>query len=225
MAAPSDNKSIHQMRIKAKAFVSQQTNQTIDELTSSQKGKSIDPSNFMCKFCNGTVEANSLKFVHEKFCIMLSQNPVTPKVDNNDAPKPPSDTKIAKKTKKETTKNPVSKGKISDSSTQNSSICTQGEIENEDRQIEEFARKLEQISKQPPMKFVNTGRRRRKLKPNVSKDWLNSLKKQIKQQSSVEKDDTQLDTLDSESVGAQSMKESRLKDISADHVTIKEPIS
>jgi|APSaa5957512535_1039671.scaffolds.fasta_scaffold133500_1 hypothetical protein len=51
----------------------------------------------------------------------------------------------------------------------------------EDKQIEEFAKTLEENMKRPPPRYAIIGgqRRRRKLKPNVSKDWLKRLKDEI----------------------------------------------
>lgn len=162
----------------------------------------------MCKFCNGTVEPKSNKFMHEKHCTMNVQPKPEPEVKQDKV----------KKSKKA--------GKLSDHSTLNSSMNTQGDMQDEDRVIEEFARKMELISKQPPMRFVNNGRRRRRLKPNVSNDWLNGLKKQIQQQSC---DGTQIDSNDSESQGATSLnsgtnsldtKKPKLKDMTADHIQV-----
>ena len=197
------------MRVKAKAFVQGTTRDTVSE----QKSKSIDPNNFTCKFCNGTVEIKSNKFMHEKQCIMFTQTKTEPEAKAD--PK-------AKKSKKAP--------KLSENSTLNSSMHTQGEMLDEDRAIEEFARKMEIISKQPPLRFVNTGRRKRRLKPNVSKDWLNNLRKQIQLQSG-EKDCAPIDSNDSESLGAMSLnsgtnsldaKKTKLKDMTAEHIQVKD---
>lgn len=54
--------------------------------------------------------------------------------------------------------------------------------QDEERDIQEFARKLEIIQKQPPIRYIGMNgkqRRRRKLKPNVSADWLNKLRKEL----------------------------------------------
>ena len=54
--------------------------------------------------------------------------------------------------------------------------------QDEERDIQEFAKKLENIQKQPPLRYVGMNgkqRRRRKLKPNVSVDWLNQLRKEL----------------------------------------------
>lgn len=58
--------------------------------------------------------------------------------------------------------------------------------QDEERDIQEFAKKLENIQKQPPLRYVGVNgkqRRRRKLKPNVSVDWLNQLRKELSNQS------------------------------------------
>jgi len=60
-----DSKQIQQMRLKAKAFIAQQTLGQPE----SEKSKPIDPNLFTCKFCNGTIEPQTQKFRHEKFCI------------------------------------------------------------------------------------------------------------------------------------------------------------
>ena len=65
MAHAQDSKSIQQMRLKAKAFVSQ--HQPAFDLDKAKK--SIDPNNFTCTFCNGTVDSASNKFIHDKICI------------------------------------------------------------------------------------------------------------------------------------------------------------
>jgi len=56
--------------------------------------------------------------------------------------------------------------------------------QDEDKQIAEFAKKLEQNLKHPPLRTIGAGgqRRRRKLKPNVSKDWLNKKRRELKSQ-------------------------------------------
>lgn len=104
--------------------------------------------------------------------------------------------------KKETTKptqQTKSNGKqnISENSTMHSSLQTNDHhdisSQDEDRAVEEFAKKLEYISKQPPMRFTNQGRRRRKLKPNVSKDWIQTLQKQLKSQT-LDKENTHIDS-------------------------------
>jgi hypothetical protein len=107
--------------------------------------------------------------------------------------------------------------------------------QDEDKQVEEFARKLEYISKQPPMRFVNQGKRRRKLKPNVSHDWIQTLQKQLKTQRH-DKENTHIDSQDSESIGAVSFnsnpaegseiyKKMRLKDVTADSIQVRESLS
>jgi hypothetical protein len=48
-------------------------------------------------------------------------------------------------------------------------------MDDEDLEIEKFAKNLEMIQRQPPM-FLGQ-RRRKKLKPNFSKDWVNNLRK------------------------------------------------
>ena len=64
------------------------------------------------------------------------------------------------------------------------SLRKEGVDDDEDKSIEEFAKNLEQISKQPLPKIAFSGgqRRRRKLKPNISKEWVNKLRKQLKSQ-------------------------------------------
>ena len=54
------------------------------------------------------------------------------------------------------------------------------EMNEEDLEIEKFAKNLEQIQSRPPI-FLGQ-RRRKKLKPNFSKDWVKSLRKQLKSQ-------------------------------------------
>jgi len=44
------------MRLKAKAFIAQKAKQKDEEKTVQLRKKMIDPNNFTCKFCNGTIE-------------------------------------------------------------------------------------------------------------------------------------------------------------------------
>jgi hypothetical protein len=54
----------------------------------------------------------------------------------------------------------------------------------EDQFIAEFAKSLEQIQKQPStLRYSHTSRRKRKLKPNFSKDWVKELRKSIRRSS------------------------------------------
>lgn len=62
------------MRLKAKAFIAQQAAQKQQQ---EKKAAPIDTNNFTCKFCNGSIETASNKFVHEKFCLVANPNQKT----------------------------------------------------------------------------------------------------------------------------------------------------
>ena len=104
-----ESKMILSMRLKAKNFIQKQRELEEAAAESEKQDKQLDPNNFTCKFCNGGIDAKSLKFVHEKFCLVASKNPITtePELATNSA---------EKKTQK--------KKKITDCSTQGESEGT-----------------------------------------------------------------------------------------------------
>lgn len=61
------------MRAKAKAFIEKQQQQKANAANKKEE-KPIDPNNFTCKFCNGSVNQKTGKFVHEKFCLVGTQS-------------------------------------------------------------------------------------------------------------------------------------------------------
>lgn len=132
------------MRLKAKNFIQKQkeNDELIEQQQKQEASKSIDPNNFTCKFCNGSIDQKSLKFVHEKFCLVANKN-----APQSTEPAPPKEQEKSKSSQKKANK------KITDCSTQGES--EEGTLE-EDKQIEEFAKKLDMIHKLPPMKFVGT---------------------------------------------------------------------
>ena len=71
-----ESKSILSMRLKAKNFIQKQKekDELIEQQQKQEASKSIDPNNFTCKFCNGSIDQKSLKFVHEKFCLVANKN-------------------------------------------------------------------------------------------------------------------------------------------------------
>ena len=105
------------MRLKAKNFIAKQRENEEHEqqLKQEELAKQIDPNNYTCKFCNGSIDQKTMKFVHEKFCLVANKNsnvasqPITTEIIN---------TKEAEKTKTQQKK--VNK-KITDCSTQGES--------------------------------------------------------------------------------------------------------
>jgi hypothetical protein len=96
----------------------------------------VDPNNFTCKFCNGSVNLKSMKFVHEKFCLVAS----------NPSPQTSNWKSLGEKGAKSKPKNDSAQ-KI-ETSTQASSHQKETiteQYDEEDQHIEEFARKLEMI--------------------------------------------------------------------------------
>jgi len=59
------------VRAKAKALVeNKKTGSTIgNQILTNQKQK-LDPNLFTCKYCNGSVDQATQKFVHENFCLV-----------------------------------------------------------------------------------------------------------------------------------------------------------
>ena len=204
------------MRAKAKAFVEKQktTSNLSNQVNASNSKQKVDPNHFTCKFCNGSIDAQTLRFVHENFCLVGNSQTPTPKQQQPSNPK------------KKSCDNNQQKGRNNaeqlNSGTQMGEESTQGsnsqrnipsgandDIEDqqhdfdEDQKIEEFARKLELIQKMPN-RYQGSGgqRRRRKLKPNISKDWVNKLRKQLKSQQNPQNRNIDGVSNSSESVGS-----------------------
>lgn len=190
------------MRLKAKAFMAQNQQAQKDKEAQDQsktKKKSIDPNHYTCKFCNGTIDPKTATFVHEKFCLVAKTHIQHDQADRNNGDRihPSESGRRDKKSQKSDLSNKLKRylqtGQSAAPSDFNSTRGSSNyqddkndpeDNQDEDKQIAEFAKKLEQNLKHPPLRTICAGgqRRRRKLKPNVSKDWLNKKRRELKSQ-------------------------------------------